>query len=81
LDTIKHADLGGDGNGLVIDFYYAYNPSCAYNPRWVCPLSPIENCLDDVSYFEHVPVSALFGACFGCVDIKLITGHNFSPIS
>jgi uncharacterized protein (DUF1684 family) len=43
LDTIKHADLGGDSNGLVIDFNYAYNPSCAYNPRWVCPLSPIEN--------------------------------------
>jgi uncharacterized protein (DUF1684 family) len=43
LDTIKHADLGGDSSGLVIDFNYAYNPSCAYNPRWVCPLSPIEN--------------------------------------
>jgi uncharacterized protein len=43
LDTIKHADLGGDSNGIVLDFNYAYNPSCAYNPRWVCPLSPIEN--------------------------------------
>ncbi|MDR3577331.1 MAG: DUF1684 domain-containing protein [Anaerolineaceae bacterium] len=43
LDTIKHADLGGDRNGLVIDFNYAYNPSCAYNPRWVCPLSPTDN--------------------------------------
>jgi Uncharacterized conserved protein len=43
LDTIKHAELGGDSSGLVIDFNYAYNPSCAYNPRWVCPLSPIEN--------------------------------------
>jgi len=43
LDTIKHADLGSDNSGLVIDFNYAYNPSCAYNPRWVCPLSPTEN--------------------------------------
>jgi uncharacterized protein len=43
LDTIKHADLGRDGGQVVIDFNYAYNPSCTYNPRWVCPLSPLEN--------------------------------------
>ncbi len=43
LDTIKHADLGRDQDVVVIDFNYAYNPSCAYNPRWVCPLSPLEN--------------------------------------
>jgi uncharacterized protein len=43
LDTIKHADFGQDGERVVIDFNYAYNPSCAYNPRWVCPLSPLEN--------------------------------------
>lgn len=43
LDTIKHADLGHRGNQVVIDFNYAYNPSCAYNPRWVCPLAPLEN--------------------------------------
>lgn len=43
LDTIKHADLGGDAGGLVLDFNLAYNPSCAYNDRWVCPLSPPEN--------------------------------------
>jgi uncharacterized protein len=47
LDTIKHADLGRavaeTGDLVVIDFNYAYNPSCAYNPRWVCPLSPPEN--------------------------------------
>lgn len=45
LDTIKHADLGREGEGLVIDFNYAYNPSCAYNPRWHCPLAPSENWL------------------------------------
>lgn len=43
LDTIKHADLGREARGIVIDFNYAYNPSCAYNPRWVCPLTPPEN--------------------------------------
>jgi uncharacterized protein (DUF1684 family) len=45
LDTIKHADLGMEKDKLVIDFNYAYNPSCAYNPRWHCPLAPPENWL------------------------------------
>jgi uncharacterized protein len=43
LDTIKHADLGQLEGSAVIDFNYAYNPSCAYNPRWSCPLTPFEN--------------------------------------
>ena len=43
LDTIKGADLGREGNRLVIDFNFAYNPSCAYNDRWSCPLPPPEN--------------------------------------
>jgi uncharacterized protein (DUF1684 family) len=38
LDTIKGADLGGHGSRLVLDFNYAYHPSCAYDPRWSCPL-------------------------------------------
>jgi uncharacterized protein len=45
LDTIKGADLGREGDHLVIDFNFAYNPSCAYNVRWVCPLAPRENWL------------------------------------
>jgi len=45
LDTIKHADLGQEGNKLVLDFNYAYNPSCAYNLQWYCPLAPRENWL------------------------------------
>ena len=28
---------------VVLDFNYAYHPSCAYDPRWVCPLAPPEN--------------------------------------
>jgi uncharacterized protein len=45
LDTIKSADLGSDlARGTVIlDFNYAYHPSCAYDPRWVCPLAPPES--------------------------------------
>jgi uncharacterized protein (DUF1684 family) len=45
LDTIKGAHLGmGDApNSLVIDFNFAYNPSCAYDPAWACPLAPPGN--------------------------------------
>ena len=46
LDTAKGADLGRDGEELVLDFNFAFNPSCAYDPRWVCPLTPPENRLD-----------------------------------
>jgi hypothetical protein len=46
LDTIKGADLGTEAGKLVLDFNYAYNPSCAYNPAWDCPLAPEENWLD-----------------------------------
>jgi uncharacterized protein (DUF1684 family) len=42
LDTIKSADLGSDANQttVTLDFNYAYHPSCAYDPVWVCPLAP-----------------------------------------
>ena len=55
LDTVKGSDfirldadgpddrMGYAGGRIVLDFNYAYNPSCAYNPRWVCPLAPREN--------------------------------------
>jgi uncharacterized protein (DUF1684 family) len=43
LDTVKGADLGADGDRLVLDFNFAYNPSCAYDPRWICPLAPPVN--------------------------------------
>ncbi len=51
LDTVKGADLGGDvdpmsGRGtLMIDLNFAYNPSCAYDPAWACPLAPPGNVL------------------------------------
>ena len=31
-----------DGRALV-DFNYAYNPYCAYDDRWTCPITPAEN--------------------------------------
>jgi uncharacterized protein len=43
LDTVKGADLGTVDGRLVLDFNFAYSPSCAYNPKWVCPLSPPAN--------------------------------------
>lgn len=46
LDTVKGSDLGSVGGRLVIDFNFAYNPSCSYDPRWVCPLAPPENRLE-----------------------------------
>ncbi len=51
FDTIKGSDFlrvtGNTVNELfVLDFNYAYNPSCAYNYRWICPLAPVENRLE-----------------------------------
>jgi uncharacterized protein (DUF1684 family) len=43
LDTVKGADLGGHGGRLVVDLNFAYNPSCAYDPAWACPLAPPGN--------------------------------------
>jgi uncharacterized protein len=43
LDTVKGSDLGGQ---LTLDFNFAYNPSCAWDPRWACPLTPPANRLD-----------------------------------
>ncbi len=43
LDTVKGADLGVDGDQLIVDFNFAYNPSCAFDSRWSCPLAPPGN--------------------------------------
>ena len=42
LDTVKGADQGGDWQSgeLTLDFNLAYHPSCAYDPKWNCPLAP-----------------------------------------
>jgi uncharacterized protein (DUF1684 family) len=46
LDTVKGSDLGEADGCLVLDFNFAYNPSCAYDPRWACPLTPPANRLE-----------------------------------
>jgi hypothetical protein len=48
LDGAKSADLGGDAAAgrLILDFNFAFQPSCAFDPRWACPLAPPENRLD-----------------------------------
>lgn len=44
LDTVKGTDLGRDDEGRwVVDLNFAYNPSCVYDYRWVCPLAPAAN--------------------------------------
>ncbi len=32
-----------DGNTIIIDFNKAYNPYCAYSPKYSCPIPPQEN--------------------------------------
>ncbi|MBA2694498.1 MAG: DUF1684 domain-containing protein [Actinobacteria bacterium] len=56
LDTVKGADLGGGFGRLVLDLNFAYNPSCAYDPAWACPLAPPGNVLDvEVPVGEAAP--------------------------
>lgn len=45
-DSIKGADLGVEGDRMVLDFNFAYNPSCSYDARWACPLAPPPNRLE-----------------------------------
>jgi uncharacterized protein (DUF1684 family) len=55
LDTVKGSDLGqGAPGSIVVDLNFAYNPSCAYDPAWACPLAPAGDVLD----FE-VPVGEM----------------------
>ena len=45
IDNVKGADLGGRNGELVLDLNFAYQPSCAYDPAWMCPLAPPGNVL------------------------------------
>ena len=58
IDTVKGADLGSDAarGTMVLDFNFAYNPSCAYDPAWACPLAQPGNVLPIA-----VPVGELYG--------------------
>jgi uncharacterized protein (DUF1684 family) len=57
-DSAKGADLGVDGDQLVLDFNFAYHPSCVYDPIWSCPLAPQENWLPvPINAGERLPAS------------------------
>jgi uncharacterized protein (DUF1684 family) len=62
IDTIKGADLGSDAAAgtIVIDFNFAYNPSCAYDPAWACPLAQPGNVLS-----VAVPVGEMYAGAAG----------------
>lgn len=58
IDTAKGADLGSDATkgAIVLDFNFAYHPSCAYDAAWACPLAPPGNVLDvEVPVGEILP--------------------------
>lgn len=48
IDAAKSHDLGGDPTAgtITLDMNFAIQPSCAFDPRWACPLAPPENRLD-----------------------------------
>jgi uncharacterized protein (DUF1684 family) len=43
IDAAKGADLGTVYGRVVLDFNFAYAPSCAHDPQWRCPLARPEN--------------------------------------
>lgn len=51
FDTAKDTDglvldITAGSSAVGLDFNFAYNASCAYSPRWACPLAPPENHLE-----------------------------------
>ena len=54
LTSGKESYIGGryidlivpKGNTIAVDFNQAYNPYCAYNPKFSCPIPPKQNHLD-----------------------------------
>lgn len=60
----RYLEVHTHGGDVTIDFNYAYNPNCAYDPSWSCPLPPPENWL-------KVPIRAgekVFGAAHEAVS-------------
>jgi uncharacterized protein (DUF1684 family) len=55
---------GPDGR-MVVDLNYVYNPFCAYNPEWSCPIPPGENWL-------QVPIHAGEKSFPGAHEVSLV---------
>ena len=45
LDVEEEGTVGGVNTVAVVDFNLAYNPYCAYNDNYSCPITPSENTL------------------------------------
>ncbi|MEA3560416.1 MAG: DUF1684 domain-containing protein [Candidatus Omnitrophota bacterium] len=45
LDFSAERDINREGK-WILDFNRAYNPFCAYNKAYACPLAPLENSLE-----------------------------------
>jgi uncharacterized protein (DUF1684 family) len=58
IDSVKGADLGAgtEPGTIVLDFNFAYNPSCAYDPAWACPLAQPGN-----TVAVEIPVGERYG--------------------
>ncbi|PVZ96285.1 hypothetical protein DDQ50_01130 [Amnibacterium flavum] len=60
VDSVKGAYLGSGSiagtSTLTLDLNFAYNPSCAYDPEWACPLAPVGNTVP-----IDVPVGERYG--------------------
>jgi uncharacterized protein len=50
---------------VVVDLNYAYNPYCAYNPEWSCPIPPGENWL-------AVPIRAGERSFPGAYEVQVV---------
>ncbi|BDI23936.1 DUF1684 domain-containing protein [Herbiconiux sp. L3-i23] len=62
IDSIKGSLLDGEHTSggratLTLDFNFAYNPSCAYDPAWACPLAPLGN-----TVAAPIPVGERYGS-------------------
>lgn len=65
--TAPHLTYGGgrfieteipEGDEMLIDFNTAFNPYCAYSPRYSCPIPPEQNTLDvEIRAGEKVPLA------------------------
>ncbi len=53
--------LPKEGSILEVDFNKAYNPYCAYNPKYSCPIVPEEN---------HLPIAVRAGVRYIKKDVK-----------
>jgi uncharacterized protein (DUF1684 family) len=59
LEVRPAHSLSGEARQVTLDFNLAYNPYCAYNPAYSCPIPPAENTLPiairagEMTYLDH----------------------------